>query len=173
MPPPPRPHRYFVRAPGGRAIFGFDRLEAATVAALEMPAGAHLVDTQAQAYFPVVQEVRPAGTGSDAKKELVYLPIGGWDAGRRGLDDDLVEAVRRRHIAIVHAHLAKGASARARDAKGGSALHWAAATGDRDIVALLLAHGAVRDVVDAKGQTPAEVATARGHTAVAALLAGN
>lgn len=159
--------RYWVRSPEGRAIFGLRRLEAAVTAALEMPVGSHLIDTEAQAYFPVLQEVALA---PDGKKVLLYGPIGGWDSGRHGAAYDLVEAVKTGHPAIVHAHLAKGAPADARDAKGGPALHWAAARGDGAIVELLLRHGAAPDARDAKNQTAADVAAARGKDQVAALL---
>ena len=162
-----KPHRYFVRSPDGRAIFGFDRLEAATVAALEMPAGSHLVDTMAQAYYPVLQETT---ANADGRKELIYLPLGGWDTGRFGLDRDLIEGIKKGHAAITHAFLAKGASANARDAKGGPALHWAAARGNLEIAALLLKHGADASALDATGQTALDVARAKGHVKMAALL---
>ncbi len=160
-------YRYYLATADNRSIFGFERLEAATAAALEMPVGAHLVDTLAQAYFPIVQEVR---AGAGGKKELAYLPFGGWDTGRFGLDRDLIEGIKKGHPAIVHAYLAKGASADARDARGGTAMHWAAARGSEAIVRLLLRHGAAVDVLDAKGQSPLDVARQKGHQALSALL---
>lgn len=107
---------------------------------------------------------------SDGTKALHYGAIGGWDAGRHGAGHDLIAAVKTGEVAIVHAHIAKGAPALAVDAKGGSALHWAAAKGDIEILTLLLRHGANRTVRDAKGNTPHDVARARGHREAAALL---
>lgn len=164
---PSRTYRYYVRSRDGRAIFGFDRLEAATAAALEYGEGAHLVDTMAQAYFPIVQEVQRTAA---ANLELVYLPFGGWDTGRFGVDRDLIEGIKKGHVAIVHAYLAKGASANARDATGGPALHWAAARGKADIVGLLLQHGAGPSQRDAHNQTALDVACKKQHQEVADLL---
>jgi len=162
-----RAYRYYVRSPDGRAIFGLDKLEAASAAALEYGAGAFLVDTMAQAYFPMVQEVKRSAEGG---KELAYVPLGGWDTGRFGLDRDLIEGIKKGHVAIVHAYLAKGASANARDAKGGSALHWAAGRGDPAIVALLLQSGADVGALDGVGQTPLDVARKMHRNEVSELL---
>ena len=163
----PASFRYWVRSPEGRAIFGFTRLEAASVAALDMPLGSHLIDTMAQAYFPLVQEVRP-GSGGD--KELFYLPYGGWDTGRFGLDRDLIEGIKKGHVAIVHAFLAKGANANARDSQGGTALHWAAASGNRDIVQFLLRNGADAVAADGNRRTAAAVARGKGRSEIADLI---
>ena len=84
----------------------------------------------------------------------------------------LIESIKRGRVAIVHAYLAKGASANARDDKGGTALHWAAARGEDNVVELLLANGAVTDVLDFSGKTPLAVAESRGKSSVASLLRG-
>ena len=160
-------YRFYVRSPDGRAIFGLDKLEAATAAALEYGPGAYLVDTMAQAYFPMVQEVRRAQGGADG---LAFVPLGGWDTGRFGADRDLIEGIKKGHVAIVHAYLAKGASANARDDKGGPALHWAAARGSRAIVELLLSHGADAAAQDGVGQTALDVARKKGHADVVEAL---
>lgn len=165
---PPRAYRYYVRSPDGRAIYGFDRLEAATAVAIEYGVGAALVDTMAQAYYPIIQEVRPSAGG--AGKELVFGAVGGWDTGRFGLDRDLVEAIKKGSVAIAHAFLAKGADANARDAHGGPALHWAAARAKADVVKLLLDSGADVHAVDVKGQTALDVARARNAADVVAVL---
>jgi ankyrin repeat protein len=70
----------------------------------------------------------------------------------------------------VHAFLEKGASARATDAKGGTALHWAVARGNADTVRLLLAAGADPATPDATGRTPLDLAKSRGATTIAALI---
>ncbi len=54
-------------------IVGYDDLNAARAVALDYGEGAHLIDTNAQAYHPIAQEV------SDG--ELVYVEIGGWAPG--------------------------------------------------------------------------------------------
>lgn len=160
-------YRYYVRSPDGRAIFGLDRLEAARAVALEYGPGAGLIDTMAQAYHPMLEEVRSGEGGT----MLVYAPIGGWDTGRFGPDRDLIEAIKKGAPAIVHAFLAKGASADAKDANGGSALHWAAARGNEAIVRLLIGHGADVSIRDSTGQTARGVAARKGHNEIDELLA--
>ena len=160
------PRRYYVRSPDGRAIFGFDKAGAAEAVALEYGIGAAVVDTLAQAYMPMLQEVAP----SDDGPRLVLGPIGGWDTGRFDLDRDLIEAVKKGHAAIVHAFLDKGASANARDAHGGSALHWAAGRGKIEVVELLLAQGADVGAQDGAGRTALDVAESRRRAEIADLL---
>ena len=100
----------------------------------------------------------------------MLAPIGGWDTGRFGLDRDLIESVKRGRVEIAHAFLEKGASANARDAKGGSALHWAAARGEAAVAELLLARGAAIDARDGSGRTAVEVAEMRGKPDLARIL---
>jgi len=159
-------YRYYVRSPDGRAIFGFDEAEAARAVALEYGVGAALIDTLAQAYHPMLQEVQAGPEG----KALVYAPIGGWDTGRFHLDRDLIEAVKKGSAAIAHAFLAKGASANARDAKGGTALHWAVGRGALPIVELLLQQGADVHGTDGVGQTALAVALKKGREEIAERL---
>ena len=159
-------YRYYVRSPDGRAIFGFDSEAVAGAVAIESGAGAAVVDTLAQAYAPMVQEVRIV----DGEPQLAIAPIGGWDTGKFGVDRDLIEAVKRGRADIVHAFLAKGADAKACDPKGGSALHWAAARGEETVAQLLLAHGADLTATDRSGRSALAVAEGRGKSAVAALL---
>lgn len=167
---PAKTHRFYVRSPDGRAIYGFDRADVATEVALEYGAGAALVDTMAQAYHPMLQTVERTKGAEGARKSLVYGAIGGWDTGRFGVDRDLIEAVKKGSAAIAHAFLAKGASANARDSKGGTALHWAAARGNADVVRLLIDHGAEISARDASGQTARDVAAAKGRTEIVILL---
>lgn len=150
----PRQYRYYVRSPDGRAIFGLDILEAAQTVALEYGRGAHLVDTLAQAYHPMLQKVVAEGDGFG----LVYSPIGGWDTGRFTLERDLIEAIKKGSAEIAHAFIAKGASANAIDAKGGTALHWAVGRGSLAIVDLLIREGANVNQNDSKGQSPLTIA---------------
>ena len=155
-------YRYYVRSPDGRAIYGFDDLDGARTAALAYGEGAHIIDTLAQAYVPMLHEVMGG--------EIVYAGYGGWDTGRFGVDRDLIEAIKKGHVALVHAFLAKGADANARDRNGGPALHWAVGGGKPDIVALLLAHGADVGARDHNGLLAREIAKRRGRDEIVALL---
>ncbi len=155
-------YRYFVRSPDGRAMYGFHEEEGAHTAALAYGDGALIVDTLAQAYRPMLQEVVD-GT-------IVYAGYGGWDTGRFGVDRDFIEAIKKGHAVIVAAFLAKGADVNARDAHGGPALHWAVGTGKSEIVALLLEHGADPRAKDRHGATALELARKRGREDIAALL---
>jgi hypothetical protein len=156
------PYRYYVRSPDGRAIFGFESPEGAETAALEYGDGALVIDTLAQAYMPMVQE--------SAGGELVISGFGGWDTGRFGVDRDLIEGVKKGHVAIAHAFLAKGADVNAPDKHGGTALHWAVGGGKAEIVKLLLDHGADASARDAHGQTALDLAQKRGKDEIAELL---
>ncbi len=154
--------RFYVRSPDGLSIAGLDDCDAATAAALAWGDGAHLIDTHAQAYHPMAEEV--------AGGKLVYLEVGGWDTGRFGIDRDLIEAIKKGHAAIVHAFLAKGADADAVDDNGGPALLWAVARRKRDIVELLLRHGADPARCDGDGRCAADLARDRGLADMVLLL---
>ena len=153
---------YFVRAADGSLIAAFENIKAAESAALGLGSGALLIDTSAQAYTPMLQEVRDGA--------LVYAGYGGWDTGRSGVDRDLIEGIKKGHVAIAHAFLAKGADANARDKQGGPALHWAAGGGKAETVRLLIEHGADVTARDHNGMTALDVASRRGHQDVAELL---
>jgi hypothetical protein len=143
-------------------IFGYDDLNAAKAVALDYGEGAHLVDTNAQAYHPIAQEVR--------NRELAYVEIGGWGAGKFSVERNLIESIKKGHLAIVHAFLAKGADPNTKDANGGPALHWAVARGKADIIELLIAHGAQLDARDADGMSVLDLALERGKQTVIDLL---
>ena len=102
--------RFYIRSPDGRMIVGFDDLNAAGAVALDYGEGAHLVDTNAQAYHPIAQE---ASNG-----ELVYVQIGGWGAAKFSVEWNLIESIKKGHVAIVHAFLAKGADPTRRTTTG-------------------------------------------------------
>ncbi len=150
--------RFFVRSPDGDAIAAYNSRETAEYVAIEFGDGAVVVDTLAQAYHPMAQEV--------ARGKLQFAGIGGWDTGRFGLERDLVEAVKKGHLGIVHAFLAKGADANARDRNGDPALHWAAARGRLDIVTLLLVNDADPAAADSAGSTALDLARTRGKPEV-------
>jgi hypothetical protein len=156
------PHRYYVRSPDGRMITGYDRPDAAKAVALDYGDGAVVVDTAAQAYYPVAEEV--------VGGELLHTGVAGWNAGRSSPAHDLIEAIRKGHPAVVHAFLKKGLAPNSRDTNGGTALHWAAARGNPEIVTLLLEAGADRTATDGEGRTPLDVAQNKGKARAAALL---
>lgn len=158
VPAPPR--RYYVVPPSGPAV-GFDREEAAVAAAKAYGEGAHVVDTLATPYHPMASCIEQG--------EPVYLPIGAWDT-RCSLDDSLIEAVKKGAAPIVQAFLAKGASVTARDGKGGTALHWAAARGVPDCLRVLLAAGADASARDAHGTTPLALARRKARPELVAIL---
>ncbi len=156
-------HRYYVFSPNDQMILGLDSTQAAEATALEYGNGARIVDTLAKAYQPMVQEV--------LEGELVISGVSGWDTGKPGrLDLDLIEAVKKGRVEIVRAFLEKGASANARDGRGGTALHWAAGGGKVDIVTTLLKAGADPAATDHNGMTPLQVAQRRRHEQIAGLL---
>lgn len=155
-------YRYYVRSKDGRAIYGFDRLDAAETAAKEYGEGSHLVDTKALTYEPMVQVVKNG--------EIVYFGISGWDTHRLDATQNMVEGIRNGHVAIVHAFIAKGADVNRADRNGGTPLHWAAARGLKEIAELLLAKGARPNVKDGDGETPLDVARARNKADLIELL---
>jgi len=159
---PPKAYRFYTRSPDGKAIFGFDSLEGATTAAIEYGETAFVVDTNAQTYNPMLHEVRQG--------ELKISGIGGWGRGRMGLDLDFIEAIKKGHVALAHAFLAKGSDVNAKDRHGGPALHWAVGGGKIEIVQLLLEHGADTTQIDGNGQTAAQLAQKRGRQEIAKLL---
>ena len=158
-----RQFRYYVRSPDGKAIFGFDVEQAAEAAALAYGEGAFVVDTIAKNYDPMVSEVIDG--------ELLIAGISGWATGRPGaIDEDFVEGVKKGHVAIADAFLAKGANVNARDIHNSPALHWAVGGGHEDVVALLLERGADVSATDANGLTAMDVAKKRGRTGIVRLL---
>ena len=143
-------------------ITGYDRPDAAKAVALEYGEGAVVVDTLAQAYYPVAEEVIGG--------ELLHAGLGGWNAGKQNPAKDLIEAIRKGHPAVVHAFLAKGSDPNSRDANGGTALHWAASRGSAEIARLLLDAGADPGATDAQDNTPLQVAEAKGRAKLVELL---
>jgi hypothetical protein len=129
--------------------------------AVEFGEGAHIVDTLAAPYYPMVKRIE---TGAP-----VYLEFGGWDmvADPAG---NLIEAVKKGCPPMLRAFLTKGCDPNAADRNGGTALIWAVAKGDADAVRLLIAAGAVIDAEDANGMTALKMAQNKGRDDLAALL---
>ena len=74
-------------------------------------------------------------------------------ASTRDVVDVLIEGIKKGHAAIVHAFLAKGASANARDAKGGPALRGARLPSAH----ALIAGGVSPDQITTAGRGEADV----------------
>ncbi|MDH3229292.1 MAG: ankyrin repeat domain-containing protein [Alphaproteobacteria bacterium] len=143
-------------------ITGYDRPDAAKVVALEYGEGAVVVDTLAQAYYPIAEEVIGG--------ELLHAGFGGWNAGKQNPAKDLIEAIRKGHPAVVHAFLVKGSDPNSRDANGGTALHWAASRGSTEIARLLLDAGADPGATDGGGKTARQVAEDKGKPKLVEML---
>jgi ankyrin repeat protein len=73
-------------------------------------------------------------------------------------------------VAVVHAFLTRGSDPNARDANGGTALHWAASRGSVEIARLLLDAGADALATDAQGNTALQVAERKGRRALVEFL---
>jgi hypothetical protein len=155
-------HRYYVVSPGGEGAFGYDSAEAARAVACDYGPGAHIVDTAAMPYHPMVHRVDDGG-------EPVYLEYGAWDT-RVGADRNLIEAIKKGYAPIVQAFLAKGANVNATDGDGGTPLIWAVARGRPETVRLLLESGADVGARDADGMTALVLARRRNAQELAEIL---
>jgi hypothetical protein len=154
--------RYFVRSPDGESITGYDRTEVAEPAAIRLGENAHVVDTLAPVYVPMIQRV--------VDGELQILGVGGWGADRLSLEQNLLQAIKRKQVAIVHAFCAKGADPDTRDEAGKPAITWAVASGQPEIVQFLLEQGADPNATDPEGVTALNLATERQETVIIRVL---
>ncbi len=145
--------RYLLRSPDGESITGYSESDDAERAAVRLGEGAHLVDTLAPVYVPMIQRV------VDGKLQI--LGVGGWGADRLSLAQNLVQAIKRKQVAIVHAFIARGADPDTRDEAGKPAIIWAVASGHPEIVQFLLACGADPSVTDPNGTTALGLARKR------------
>ena len=75
---------------------------------------------------------------------------------------DIWEAARTGNIEAVRQHLAAGADVNAKDAWGGTPLHYAASGGHKEIVELLIAKGAAVNAKRSDGGTPLDWAEETG-----------
>jgi len=154
--------RYLVRSPDGQLITGYDRPEVAEQAAIGLGENAHVVDTLAPVYVPMIQRV--------VDGELQILGVGGWGADRLSLEQNLLQAIKRKQVAIVHAFFAKGADPDTRDEAGKPAIIWAVASGRLEIVQFLLEKGVDPTVTDPGGVTALGLATERRETEITSIL---
>jgi ankyrin repeat protein len=111
----------------------------------------------ARGHAGIVGQLLAAGADANA------TDIDGWTPLMRAVYEDRFEVVR---VLLGD----KSLRVNARDDRGETALHYAAATGSLKIAKMLLAHGADARATDASGRTPATVAAAEGHAALADFL---
>ncbi|MAF48269.1 MAG: hypothetical protein CMM10_08395 [Rhodospirillaceae bacterium] len=155
--------RYFVRSADGGSISAYDNMDAAELVAGQLGDGAEVIDTDAPAYHPVVQEVIGGG--------LQYLEIGGWNAAKLDPAGNLIEAAKKGHTGLIHAYLAKGSDANSADRNGATALHWAVVKASPEAVRLLIEAGVDASKTDAGGLTPLDLARQKGRGEIAEYLA--
>ena len=96
--------------------------------------------------------------------------MGGWGADRLSLEQNLLQAIKRKQVAIVHAFVAKGADPDTRDERGRPAIIWAVASGRPEIVQFLLEQGADPAATDPQGVTALGLATERQETEIIAAI---
>ena len=72
--------------------------------------------------------------------------------------DDLIENVKNKNLTAVETLLKGGENVNGTNAQGNTALHYAVATGNTEMVKLLLAHNADMNVANSKGWTPLKIA---------------
>ncbi len=154
--------RYYVRSADGETLSAHEGLAAAEQTALALGEGAHLVDTRAPVYTPMLQCV--------AGGQLRILGVGGWGAERLSLTQNFLQSIKRKQVAIVHCYLSQGADPNVRDDEGRPAIIWAVASGELDIVRILLLHGADTTVEDPQGETALGLAIKRNACAIEDLL---
>lgn len=72
--------------------------------------------------------------------------------------DELIENVKNKNLTAVETLLAGGENVNGTNAQGNTALHYAVATGNSEMVKLLLAHNADMNAANSKGWTPLKIA---------------
>lgn len=132
----------------------------AEVAAPEVTRRAERAESMAQLRAPAISSSLQASAA----------PVASGIASSIAANGELLAAASQIDVAAVRTALQVGASVRARDAQGHTALMLAARGGSREVVALLLAAGARKDARDLQGQTAADHAQAQGHAELADTL---
>jgi hypothetical protein len=155
------PRRFYALSPDYVTAAGFENLAGAEAAAVAFGEGAHVVDTLSTTYTPAIYKVQEG--------ELRLQGQGSFDH-RHGLGANLIEAARKRIPPLVRALIAKGADPNASDPKGGTALHWAVAGGDFEVVRLLLEAGADPKRPDGGGLTPLALARQKKRETITEIL---
>ena len=112
--------------------------------------------------------VRGALVGSATVFGLAVLVASGTIVA--GQARSLIDAAKAGDTRAALALLARGADARAADADGSTALHWAAETDDEALAQALLAAGAAVSAATRHGITPLHLAASNGNAAIVELL---
>ena len=76
--------------------------------------------------------------------------------------EEFVNAVRDGNVAQIESYLANGENINAKNALGNTALHYAVASDDAEMVKFLLENGADANIANSKGWTPAAIAEKKG-----------
>jgi len=109
-----------------------------------------------------------------ASSDTHPVPKSATRAQIEGYNEELFQAAKNGHADSVRSLLRAGAEVDSKDDEEKTALHWAAAYGHRDVVALLLGHMDLGQIAarDNGGRTALHWAAWNGHKDVVALLLG-
>ena len=154
-------HRYVVLSPDSVMVVGYDRLEIARAVARDYGDGAHIIDTGARPYHPLAEIIENG--------EPVYVGFGGWGTKMDAIDN-LTEAIKQGYGPIVRAFAENVADLNQQDRKGSTALLWAVARREPELVQILLDRGADPSRVDRDGTTPLALAEQKGLGEIAGIL---
>ena len=148
-----------------------DHSIAAEIGVLSRNCSDQLIATLKQQDPPLLGEAIKAGLNEVAKTLLELIPSE-IDAPDRFGKTPLILAVERENIEMVKTLASAGASPHATDARGCTALIWAAMTGIVDLVKSLFGAGAIQsvDVQDKMGNTALMAAVRRGYFDIAKVL---
>lgn len=148
-----------------------DHSIAAEIGVLSRNCSDQLIATLKQQDPPLLGEAIKAGLNEVTKTLLELIPST-IDAPDRFGKTPLILAVERENIEMVKTLASAGASPHATDARGCTALIWAAMTGIVDLVKSLFGAGAIQsvDVQDKMGNTALTAAVSRGYFDIAKVL---
>jgi hypothetical protein len=148
-------------SPDGVLAVGYDRREIALAVAQDYGEGAHIIDTGATPYHPLAEKIENG--------EPVYLGFGGWSAKADALEN-LIEAIKQGYAPIVRAFAESVPDLDQHDRNGGTALLWAVAGREPDIVQMLLERGADPNRADTDGTAPLALAGQKDLDQISGLL---
>jgi hypothetical protein len=120
-----------------------------------------------------VRRLLEAGANPDAPlRPAKRAVLGGGAQPERGADERplLLIAIEKGFVEVARLLVESGANVNVSDARGNTALHYAASRGDAELVRLLLESGADPLAANEAGETPADLAERLGHAQVAQLI---